>query len=234
MIAARQPRSLTMPIACSALLHAAILLPLLLLHPSAPVFMPPMYKVDLLAAPPGPRATGIVSEAPAPPVPTKAPPKAAAKAAPVKALPKAKPSKAAKAAVQATPNVTKQPPSKAADAPRAAGGAEGGKGADVATVRTEGIEFPFPGYLANITRQIALNFSPRGNVGALRCEVFFMIRRDGTVSGFKFLTRSGSLAFDLEAQGAVEAATRSFGRLPSGFADDVLPVIFTFDPSKLR
>jgi protein TonB len=231
VIAARQPRSLTMPIACSALLHLAVLLPLLLLRTTEPVFLPPMYKVDLLSAPPGPRAAGVVSEAPAPPVPASAPPKAAAKAAPIKALPKARPSKVA---VQATPNVTKKAPAKAADAPRAAGGETGGKGADVTTVRTEGIEFPFPGYLANITRQIALNFSPRGNVGALRCEVFFMIRRDGSVSGFKFLTRSGSQAFDLEAQGAVEAATRTFGRLPTGFADDVLPVIFTFDPSKLK
>ena len=231
MIAARQPRSLTMPIACSALLHVGILVPLLLLHTSAPVLMPPMYKVDLLAAPPGPRAAGVVSEAPAPSEPTKAPPKAAAKAAPVKALPKAKPSKAA---VQATPNVTKRSPTKVADAPKAGGGEVGGKGADVVTVRTEGIEFPFPGYKDNIVRQIALNFSPRGNVGALRCEVFFMIRRDGTVSGFKFLTRSGSLAFDLEAQGAVEAGGHHFGPLPSGFADDVLPVIFSFDPSKLK
>ena len=231
MIAARQPRSLAVPIAFSGLLHVAVILPLLLLRSAEPVFLPPMYKVDLLAAPPGPRAAGIVSEAPAPPVPSKAPPKAAAKAVPVKALPKTTPSKAS---AQATPNANRQSPTKAVDAPRAAGGAEGGKGADVVGAHTEGIEFPFPGYLANITRQIALNFSPRGNVGALRCEVFFMIRRDGSVSGFKFLTRSGSQAFDLEAQGAVEAATRTFGRLPTGFADDVLPVIFTFDPSKLR
>jgi len=83
-------------------------------------------------------------------------------------------------------------------------------------------------------RQIALNFNPRGNVGALRAEVFFMIRRDGTVTGFKFLTRSGMLAFDLEAQGAVESAARAFGALPAGFNDDVLPVIFSFDPSKLK
>jgi protein TonB len=231
VITARQPRSLTMPIACSALLHLAVLLPLLLVRTAAPVFMPPMYRVDLLAAPPGPRAAGIVSEAPAPPLPATAPPKAAAKAAPVRALPRTKPPKPA---VKATPNANKQAPAKAADAPKAAGGAEGGKGADVVGAHIEGIEFPFPGYLANITRQIALSFSPRGNVGALRCEVFFMIRRDGSVSGFKFLTRSGSQAFDLEAQGAVEAATRTFGRLPTGFADDVLPVIFTFDPGKLR
>jgi protein TonB len=233
----RAPRPLTLPIACSALLHAAVLVPLVLLRTSTPALLPPLYKVDLLAAPPGPRAAGIVTEAPPPPTPTKAPPKAAARPAPVKAPPKAKATKAtkvAKAPVQATPNVTKQAPAKAAELPKAAGGDVGGKGTDVATVRTEGIEFPFRGYLENITRQIALNFAPRGNVGALRCEVFFMIRRDGSVSGFKFLTRSGSQAFDLEAQGAVEAASSRFGRLPDGYADDVLPVTFYFDPSRLR
>jgi hypothetical protein len=54
------------------------------------------------------------------------------------------------------------------------------------------------------------------------------------VSGFKFLSRSGNYSFDLEAQGAVEAAARSFGVLPAGYGDDVLPIVFSFDPSKLR
>ena len=146
----------------------------------------------------------------------------------------AKTKKAQKPVVQATPKMaTKQEPV-AKNAPKAGGGAEGGKGADVQNIKTEGVDFPFPGYLTNIVRQIALNFSPKGNVGALRAEVFFMIQRDGKVTGFKFLSRSGNYAFDLEAQGAVEAAARSFGPLPAGFGDDVLPIVFSFDPSKLR
>ena len=189
-----------------------------------------MYSVDLLAAPPGPREVGVVTKAPPRPA-TKAPPKAAATVPVAKALPR---SQATNAVVQATPNLAKQAPAKPEDSPKAAGGAEGATGTDVATVRTEGIEIPFPGYRDNIVRQIALNFSPRGNVGALRAEVFFMIHRDGTVTGFRFLTRSGSQAFDLEAQGAVEAAGHKFGPLPAGFADDVLPVVFSFDPGKLR
>ena len=103
------------------------------------------------------------------------------------------------------------------------------------TVRTEGIEFPYPGYLENIVRQIALNFHPpRG--ASERAEVAFLIRRDGSVTSIRFVTRSGNYAFDLEAQGAVEAAgnARSFGPLPEGFPDDVLPVIFSFDPRVLR
>jgi hypothetical protein len=34
--------------------------------------------------------------------------------------------------------------------------------------------------------------------------------------------------------GAVEAASHSFGPLPQGFTDDVLPVIFSFDPRLIR
>ena len=120
------------------------------------------------------------------------------------------------------------------NAPKAGGWPEGGKGADVEGIKTEGIDFPYRGYLQNIVRQIALNFSPKGNVGALRAEVFFMIGRDGKVSGFKFLSRSGNFSFDIEAQGAVDAASRSFGALPAGYTDDVLPIVFSFDPSKLK
>ena len=103
-------------------------------------------------------------------------------------------------------------------------------------MRTEGIEFPYPGYLNNIVRQIALRFDPSTRNAALRAEVSFLIHRDGSVSNLRFLTRSGVYSFDLEAQGAVEAAAnaRAFGPLPTGFTDDVLPVIFSFDPSLLR
>jgi len=136
---------------------------------------------------------------------------------------------------------TPLPASSAATQPRkdiaatAGGGPTGGRGADVVTVRTEGIEFPYGGYLDNIVRQIALNFHPPRNA-ALRAEVAFLIRRDGSASNFRFVRRSGNYAFDLEAQGAVEAASnaRGFGPLPDGFRDDVLPVIFSFDPRVLR
>ena len=68
----------------------------------------------------------------------------------------------------------------------------------------------------------------------LKAEVAFLIRRDGTVFGFKFVSRSGDYAFDLEAQGAIEKAATAFGPLPDGFHDDVLPVVFSFDPRLLH
>jgi len=232
-LARRAPRSLAGPIGASAVLHAAVILPLLLLHTASTGSMPPMYKVELIAAPAGERAAGVVTTAPAPEVATKAPPKAITKATQkVKAPPKAK--VAPKPIVQATPKMATKNEAVTKDAPKAGGGPTGGKGADVQSIDLKGLDFPYPGYLQNIVRQIALNFSPRGNVGALRAEVFFMIDRNGNVSGFKFLSRSGNYSFDIEAQGAVDAAARSFGKLPAGFTDDVLPIVFSFDPSKLK
>src|SRR5579862_1822008 len=143
---------MTLPIAFSAVLHAGIVA--LLIQQTGPtqVSMPPMYRVDLVAAPPGPPAVGVVDATPPPDAPPPAPPKAAAAKA-VKAPPiKAKPAKAVK---MATANVAKAAP-KSAPAPKAAGGEEGGKGADVVGAHIEGVEFPFPEYLANIERQIAL------------------------------------------------------------------------------
>jgi protein TonB len=139
-----------------------------------------------------------------------------------------------KAAAKSTPVEKPAQETPPLPAPKAGGGPIGGKGTDVATVQTEGIDFPFPGYLNNIVRQIALRFNPSDANSGRRAEVRFVIRRDGTVIGIGFVTRSGSYAFDLEAQGAIEAAASQFGPLPEGFNDDALPVVFSFDPRIIR
>ncbi len=220
--------------ALSVLLHAGLVAPFVIWKVAPPPPLPPMYQVDLVAAPPGERAVGVVRETPPAAAPTtKAPPKAEAPD-PVKAAPINPPARTRREPTRATPNITKsQERVNPTNAPTAAGGEVGGAGTDVATVRTEGIAFPYPGYLSNIVRQIALNFHPR-NPGALKAEVFFFIRRDGSVTGFRFISSSGNFAFDLEAQGAVESAARNFGALPSDFSDDILPVTFSFDPARLR
>lgn len=233
--AARPTPGLGGAFALSILLHAAVVVPFVVWKAAPPAALPPMYRVDLIAAPPGPRQAGVVRETPPATEPTaKAPPKAEAPD-PVKAAPINPPTRAARPTTRATPNISQKSTERvdATKAPTAGGGEIGGTGTDVATVRTEGIEFPFPGYLQNIVRQVALNFNPR-NPGALKAEVFFFIRRDGSVTGFRFVTPSGNFAFDLEAQGAVEAAARNFGPLPTDFPDDILPVTFSFDPARLR
>ncbi len=233
--AARRSAGLAGPLALSVLLHVAAVAPFVIWKAARSPALPPMYRVELVAAPAGPRALGVVRETPPaePPKPeTKAPQKAATNEATKVA--KILPPTRTKVAPRATENVAKTPEKvDVSKAPTAGGGEVGGTGADVATVRTEGIEFPFPGYLRNIVRQVALNFRPR-NPGALTAEAFFFIRRDGSIAGFRFVKNSGSFAFDLEAQAAVEAAARAFGPLPTGFSDDILPVFFRFDPAQLR
>jgi protein TonB len=233
------------PFTLSAILHAAVATLLFnTLKERKPVALPPMYRVEIVAAPPGERAIGEVKSGQAKATPSVTQSSAAQSSPREAPLPKAKP--AQKTPVRATPSLAKPakagaPDAKAVpkpktEAPKAGGGPVGGKGTDVATVRSDGIEFPFPGYLNNIVRQIALNFKPRNADARLKAEVRFLIHRDGSVSDLTFIRRSGNFSFDLEAQGAVEAAasSRAFGPLPNGFPDDVLPVVFSFDPEFLK
>jgi protein TonB len=211
---------------------AIIALALWAWRPGPPVVLPPIYKVDIVAAPPGPRAIGEITSTPAPVKPAPEPPK-------IRETPKTVPAAPSKVAPTPTRRATPvegkpQKATKATPAPKAGGGPVGGRGTDVATVQTAGIDFPFPGYLNNIVRQIALNFRVKNPNSPLSAVVSFLIHRDGSVTDFKFVTRSGVYAFDLEAQGAVERASSAFGPLPDGFRDDVLPVVFSFDPRFLQ
>ena len=214
----------------SLVLHVGIIAAFLALRPGPAPSAPPIYRVNIVAAPPGAAAAGVVTPtAPAPEVDKPAPPRPKSEEI-VPVQTKTPPRRVPKLA---TPSVSDTRVKRNEPAPVAGGGEQGGRGTDVANIRTEGIEFPYPGYLENIVRQIALRFRPpRGS--PLKAEVMFLIRRDGTVSGFRFIQRSGSFTFDLEAQGAVESAAGAFGPLPAGFGDDVLPVLFSFDPRLIR
>jgi protein TonB len=240
---------LVAPFTLSAILHAAVATLLFnTLKERKPVALPPMYRVEIVAAPPGERAIGEVKTAQAKAAASVTQPTATQSTVKEMPLPTAKPApktprratptqgKVAQSQKVAPPTEAKVTPQPKAEAPKAGGGPTGGKGTDVATVRSDGIEFPFPGYLNNIVRQIALNFKPRNPVARLKAEVRFLIHRDGSVSDLTFIRRSGNFSFDLEAQGAVEAAssTRAFGPLPTGFPDDALPVVFSFDPEFLK
>lgn len=224
---------MTGPALASALVHAGALAFLFIARDrEPPIVLPPVYRVNIVAAPAGPRAIGEVTPAPQAPAQT-APPRPAAEQ-PVQQMPSPD-----RAPVTAPRRVTPTPPAAAqprTQTARAGGGPTGGRGTDVATVQTEGIEFPFPVYLNNIVRQIALRFEPPDPDARLKAEVMFLIHRNGSVSNVRFISRSGSYPFDLEAQGAIEAAAvaRAFGPLPEGFPDDVLPVVFSFDPKVLR
>lgn len=107
------------------------------------------------------------------------------------------------------------------------------EGEDAANVQIEGRIFPFPDYLNNIVRQVHRHWRPPTGEGELRAELRFAIAEDGSVTEIDWVQRSGDLAFDLEARGAIEAAGRrkAFGPLPEGYPRDRLTVTFYFDPS---
>lgn len=189
--------------------------------------LPPVYRVELVAAPrpqPQARRAPAAVERPAeqpPPAPRPARRTSVAETPPP---PTPEPAVEREPAPRTTPDVAPLPD----ETPST--------GSDPATVKTTGQEFPYPEYLNNVVAQIYRRWQrPSGNV-ALRAEVFFLIHRDGSVSSLRFVTRSGNFGFDLEAQGAIEAAgnTGAFGPLPQGYENDVLPVNFFFDPQKTR
>ncbi len=225
----------------STVMHLALLGAVVLWSMRSVPLRPPVYRVNLLGAPAGPRQSGIVRPTPMPSTTAAASPINGAERPPVeKALPTAKRATTT-ASAKATPSIAKSKsagakaatvPSKATPVPTAGAGAVGGKGADVVNaVRTNGIEFPFPGYLSNIQRQIALSWNPRHVSAALVAEVKFLIRRDGSVMGIEVVKSSRDRMYDTDAQAAIEAVggVRGFHALPDGFKDDVLIVYFTFD-----
>jgi outer membrane biosynthesis protein TonB len=185
--------------------------------------------VDLVAAP-APSQKRLAREA----LPTPPPPE---KPAPVKPTPP-KPSKMPappkpKPAPQPT-EVKKEPAPKTAAPVSPVPGETPSTGSDVATIKTPGLAFPYPEYLRNIVTQVYQRWD-RGSAKQRNfAEISFLVLRDGSVRDIHFVTRSGSFAFDLNAQGAIEAAgnTRAFGPLPDGWDADVLPVSFYFKPTQ--
>ncbi len=204
---------------------------------------PPSYAVDLVAAPAPTTKQRLAREAlptpppeekPAPPPPKPAPPQKD-KPAPVAPKP-AKPVKSAPApAPKPPPAETEREPAPRTAAPVApAPGETPSTGTDIATIKTPGLAFPFPEYLRNIVTQVYQRWDRGSAKQSNFAEISFMILRDGSVRDIHFVTRSGSFAFDIDAQGAIEAAgnSRAFGQLPDGWEADVLPVSFYFKPTR--
>ncbi len=235
-------------IAGSAALHALVVITFLVAGGAhGRPRLPPVYRVTLLAALGSPPAAAPAPAAPPatakaqPPAPKPAATRPAARArtpaVPLEVSRRSQPAPAAKP-VAATAPATAKPAPPAVAAPAGPAGIPTGApgGSDVATIKTEGVEFPFPGYLHNLVEAVYRGFRPPPSNALLEAEVFFLVHRDGSVTGLQFTKRSGSFAFDLEAQGSIEAAGRSgaFGGLPAGYGPDLLPVSFYFNPRSVR
>ena len=186
---------------------------------------PQVYKVDLVAAPAPTEKKRVATEAtPRPPV---------EKPAPVKPKPTPPPKKPAPPQPKPPPTTTSSEPTPPTQAPvKPIEGETPSTGTDVATVKTPGLDFPYPEYLRNIVSEVYQRWDRQDARQNSFAEVSFLILRDGSIRDVRFVTRSGSFAFDLSAQGAIEAAGNAgaFGPLPDGWDSDVLPVSFYFKP----
>ena len=235
MTAASMPpqRSLVIPLSASVVLHLAFVAALILAKANTRTLaMPPVYRVQLVAAPAGDRAFGVVEPAKA--APGKASPPRARQAPPRESVKRAPATKTVRATASAP-----KPPSAADRKPeqaKAGGGPVGGKGTDVANVDLAGLDFPYPGLpaehrepdreelhvegAADLPGRRAVH-DPAGRFGGgdsraavVQCRVRFQARGNRGDRG------SGE-----------DARVRS---APRHFADDVLPVIFSFDPRIIR
>jgi protein TonB len=224
----------------------------LMVHAAAVLFLvaavkptrasPPSYAVELVAAP-APTTKRLAREAlPTPPPEEKPAPTPPKPAPPQKDKPAPVTPKPPRPAKTTTAPAPKPPPveSEREPAPRTAApvapapGETPSTGTDVATIKTPGLAFPFPEYLRNIVTQVYQRWDRASAKQSNFAEISFLILRDGSVRDIRFVTRSGSFAFDLDAQGAIEAAgnTQAFGPLPDGWGADVLPVSFYFKPTR--
>jgi len=216
------PTNVGLGVAGTAAVHGAALF-LLLASAGGARKAPPTYRVRLIAAPEvgqeqrkAPEAVQREAAPPEPPAPSRKPPprSTVSKAAP----PPVADARQREAAPRTTPKAKPLP------------GERPSTGSDVATVSTEGIEFPFPEYLQNMQSQVLRRWQRPPPGTPLEAEVSFFVHRDGSVTDLQFIRRSGNFAFDLEAQGAVEEVGRfkAFGALPDGWRSDVLFVRFYF------
>jgi outer membrane biosynthesis protein TonB len=219
----RAPANVGLALAATVLVHGAAGVFLFAAAGEAGRRAPPTYKVRLIAAPAPEEETRKAPEALERPAEEKAVPAPKVKEPPKSTVSKAAPPKPAddtkrEAAPRTTPKTAPLP------------GETPSTGSDVATVSTEGVEFPFPEYLHNIVSQVLRRWQRPLQGTPLEAEVSFFIHRDGSVRDLHFIKRSGNFGFDLEAQGAVEEAGRfkAFGDLPDGWAADVLFVRFYF------
>lgn len=225
----RSQRGTGLALAGTVMIHGAVA-GALLTRPAERASAVPVYAVQLVAAPaaapearPAPEVVERpAAERPAPTVARRPPPRRTS---------------VAKEAPPPTPQpAEREPAPRTTSAEQPLPGVQPSTGTDVATVSLPGVAFPYPEYLRNIVSEVYRRWHRPLNESPLQAEVMFFIRRDGSISNLQFIKRSGSFAFDLEAEGAIEAAgtAKAFGTLPEGYAADVLPVSFFFNPGAIR
>ena len=229
----RRPRPDRRAILASLGLHVA-LIALVLISALAARPQPidfEVYRVDIVSPPPAPQPEPVeeepVEEQPAPaaePEPTPTEEAVLPEPEPEEEKPKPEPPREQPKPEQPKPQ-PKPPERQHMDATAMSG--------EDLRVLLEGLQARYPEYYENIIRQVYRYFRWSG-AGRPTAEVFFYINRDGSVSEIRLVRSSGNVAFNLEAQGAIEAAggRKAFGALPGDFNYDRLPVAFSFEPPR--
>lgn len=116
-------------------------------------------------------------------------------------------------------------PSRADREPREPGDGE-------AVASSDGLEFPFPEYLANLQKEIRRHFRPPAR-GTGTVSVQFTIDRAGSVTRLAYVQRSGNPLLDIAGMAAIEEAghRQRFGPLPAAYGPDRLTIVFDFEPA---
>jgi outer membrane biosynthesis protein TonB len=218
----RTPAPVGMAVTGTLVVHGVVVGALLFGAPAGRTRLPPTYTVRLIAAPAAdlePRKAPEAFERPAEEKPAPLPDARTPRSTVSRATPPPTRDQTKREAAPRTTPTTQPLP-----------GETPSTGNDPLTVSTEGVAFPFPEYTNNIVVQIARRWQRPLDATPLQAEIGFLIHRDGSISDIQFLHRSGSFAFDLEAQGAIEEAGRfkAFGSLPDGWTADVLFIRFYF------
>ncbi len=193
------------------------------------------YQIELVSPPPAVQAAEpqqaedklvIEQPDPTPPKPTPEKPKPVVEEKP-KPKPPPKPEPKQPPKEQPRKEAEDKKPAAAVETPPKEKAKESGEGLNV---RMEGLRRDYPAYYQNIISQINRCFRWTGQ-GSWATTVYFVIKRDGSVSGLDFVQKSGNAEFDFEALGAVDCAGKGrFGALPKELPYDQLPIQFKFQP----
>ena len=211
----------------SLALHVAVLVPMVVLaRPPAPIQFETV-RVRLVSAP------DVVEPEPAPAEPEPQP-------TPAEPEPEPEPEPEAEAVEEEPPEPEREPepdiekpPDTPEERPPTEAPDSAATGGENLNIATEGREFPFPDYLANVIVQVNRYFRWNDDSQPMGI-IYFEITPDGQARNIRMVQSSGNLRFDYAVQGAVETAGNrgAFGPLPEAYAGPFLPVQLEIEPPR--
>ena len=225
-------------LATSLLLHGLLVAALILSGEFTRVpRYPPVYELNLIAAPPGETLAPPRARPRPEPEREEPPPEEAATPEPepevLEEEPELVPEETAEEEPPPEPEPEPAPEGPETEAPPEEREVEnprpdaGGNEAPF-DAKVEGRPFPFPGYLERLVAKIGRNWRRTPSQVPRQAVVYFRVERSGRVSGIEVRESSGDFLFDQSAQRAVKDAS-PLPPLPDGYTGDYLGVVFDFN-----